>query len=254
MEYTVSELARLSGVSARTLRYYDEIGLLKPSRLLENGYRIYEAAQVDLLQQILFYRALGMPLAGIRAAVAAPGFDRERVLNRQLDALLQKKARIEAQIQTLRRTIRAAKGEETMNDPEKFACFKEQEITKNERAYGAEVRARFGDAVMEGANDKLRKMPQSEWQAQSERTERILALLKQLVEAAAEPGGTAARELFEAHRAWLKAVWPDGLYSPEAHRQLAKAYVEDERYRAYYDQAVAGGAEYLRRVIEAFTG
>lgn len=62
MEYTVNKLAKISGVSARTLHYYDEIGLLRPMRIAENGYRIYGPKEVDLLQQILFYRELGVPL------------------------------------------------------------------------------------------------------------------------------------------------------------------------------------------------
>mgnify|MGYP002513692382 CR=1 FL=1 len=66
MDYKIKELAELSGVSARTLRYYDQIGLLKPERQEDNGYRLYGEAQVDRLQQILFYRQLGMPLEEIR--------------------------------------------------------------------------------------------------------------------------------------------------------------------------------------------
>ena len=61
MEYTILKLAKLSGVSTRALRYYDEIGLLKPGRMEASGYRVYGEKEVDLLQQILFYRALGLP-------------------------------------------------------------------------------------------------------------------------------------------------------------------------------------------------
>ena len=74
MEYTVSQLARLSGVTARALRWYDRAGLLKPARLTAAGYRIYGPEQVDRLQAILFYRELGLPLADIRAMLDAPGW------------------------------------------------------------------------------------------------------------------------------------------------------------------------------------
>ena len=80
MEYTIKKLAGLSGVSTRTLRYYDEIGLLKPARVASNGYRIYGQAQVDLLQQILFYRALEVPLEEIRRMLSDSSFDRRRAL------------------------------------------------------------------------------------------------------------------------------------------------------------------------------
>ena len=72
MEYSIQELARLSGVTTRTLRWYDQIGLLKPGRVAENGYRCYGPAQVDRLQDILYYRALGVELAQIRACLMIP--------------------------------------------------------------------------------------------------------------------------------------------------------------------------------------
>ena len=69
MEYTVQKLGQIAGVSPRTLRYYDQIGLLRPARITSSGYRIYGRAEVDLLQQILFFRALGFPLARIREII-----------------------------------------------------------------------------------------------------------------------------------------------------------------------------------------
>lgn len=72
MEYSVNKLAKLSGVSARTLRYYDEIGLLSPKRISGNGYRVYGQREVDLLQQILFYRELDIPLALISNSLYIP--------------------------------------------------------------------------------------------------------------------------------------------------------------------------------------
>ena len=75
MEYTVHKLARIAGISARTLRYYDEIGLLKPARINSSGYRIYGKAEVDRLQQILFYKELGVSLDLIREIIYSPSFD-----------------------------------------------------------------------------------------------------------------------------------------------------------------------------------
>ena len=84
MEYSIQELARLSGVTTRTLRWYDQIGLLKPGRVAENGYRRYGPAQVDRLQDILYYRALGVELAQIRACLDDPDFDRLAALRGHL--------------------------------------------------------------------------------------------------------------------------------------------------------------------------
>lgn len=87
MEYSIQALARLAGVTTRTLRWYDQIGLLKPSRVADNGYRYYGPAEVDRLQDILYYRALGVALAQIRTCLDEPSFDRLAVLRSHLTAL-----------------------------------------------------------------------------------------------------------------------------------------------------------------------
>ena len=91
MEYTVSKLAKLSGVSVRTLRYYDQIGLLEPKRINSNGYRICEA-EVNLLQQILFYRELEMSLREIKDIVHSKTFDEEEALFDHLAHLKQRES------------------------------------------------------------------------------------------------------------------------------------------------------------------
>ena len=87
MEYSIQALAHLAGVTTRTLRWYDQIGLLKPSRVADNGYRYYGPAEVDRLQDILYYRALGVALAQIRTCLDEPSFDRLAVLRSHLTAL-----------------------------------------------------------------------------------------------------------------------------------------------------------------------
>ena len=81
MEYSIHELSRLSGVTTRTLRWYDKIGLLKPSRVAVSGYRYYGTKQVDRLQDILFYRALGVEFALIRECLDSPSFNRLAALH-----------------------------------------------------------------------------------------------------------------------------------------------------------------------------
>ena len=148
MEYTVNRLAQISGVSKRTLRYYDEIGLLRPERVNPNGYRIYGQMQVDLLQQILFYRELGLPLEEIREIIKNPGFDREKALEDHLTALLQKKRQTEILISNVKKTLDSMKGRAMMSDEEKFEGFKRDLIKENEEKYGREVRKAYGeDAV-----------------------------------------------------------------------------------------------------------
>ena len=95
MEYSIQELSRLSGVTTRTLRWYDQIGLLKPSRVAESGYRYYGGAEVDRLQDILYYRALGVELARIKECLDDPSFDRLAALRNHLAALEAKRERLE---------------------------------------------------------------------------------------------------------------------------------------------------------------
>ena len=104
MEYTIKQLANLSGVSTRTLRYYDEIDL-KPKRIGENGYRIYETEQIDTLEQILCYRSLGVSLEEISRLLSATNTEKEQVLQRHLIALSERKSQIELFIENVSKTI-----------------------------------------------------------------------------------------------------------------------------------------------------
>lgn len=110
MEYSIQELAQLSGVSTRTLRYYDEIGLLKPARTNEAGYRFYGQLEVDMLQQILFYRALDMKLATIQAIIKAPNFQHAEALKTHRAALLQRQEQLVTILQTVEKTIQSIEG------------------------------------------------------------------------------------------------------------------------------------------------
>ena len=98
MEYSIQELSRLSGVTTRTLRWYDQIGLLKPSRVAESGYRYYGKAEVDRLQDILYYRALGVELVRIKECLDNPSFDRLAALRSHLAALEGERERLEAAV------------------------------------------------------------------------------------------------------------------------------------------------------------
>ena len=98
MEYSIQELSRLSGATTRTLRWYDQIGLLKPSRVAESGYRYYGGAEVDRLQDILYYRALGVELARIKECLDDPSFDRLAALKSHLAALEAEQERLEAAV------------------------------------------------------------------------------------------------------------------------------------------------------------
>jgi DNA-binding transcriptional MerR regulator len=126
MEYTIQKLSRLAGVSTRTLRFYDEIGLLKPKRTSSSGYRIYGETEVDRLQQILFFKQLSFSLDKIKAAMDDPAYDAEQSLVAHKQALLEKKKEIELLIKTVDATLEKKRGGRTMSDKEKFEGLKKE--------------------------------------------------------------------------------------------------------------------------------
>lgn len=247
MEYTIAKLARMSGVTARALRHYDQIGLLCPVRV-SNGYRIYGEQEVDRLQQILFYRELGVQLKEIAAILDDPAFDRAQALEHHLAALRQEQARLELLIGNVTQTIRWMKGESSMNDSDKFKGFKENLIRDNESRYGEEIRRKYGDDTVNASYANVRGMTREKLQAAE-------ALGKQIEETLAQafrqgdPAGALAQQVFRMHRQWICMFWPEGMYSPEAHMGLANLYVEDVRFRAVYDQIAPGCAQFLRDII-----
>ena len=163
MEYTVKALADLAGVTPRTLRWYDRIGLLKPLRTTEAGYRLYGPAQLDRLQDILFYRELGLDLASIRTILDDPAFDRQAALQSHLAELEARRARLDDLILTVQRTINDIKGGTKMTDQEKFEAFKRRTVEANETAFGQEIREKYGDEEMDRANACVLALTQEEY-------------------------------------------------------------------------------------------
>ncbi|MBO7747411.1 MerR family transcriptional regulator [Paenibacillus sp. MWE-103] len=251
MEYTVQKLGRLAGVSTRTLRFYDEIGILKPARTNSSGYRIYGQAEVDKLQQILFYRELGVNLDSIKAIVNDPSFDGAAALRRHREQLLDKRNRLDALIANVEKTIASAEGGTDMSDQEKFEGFKQRMIDENERKYGKEAREKYGDDAVNRSNAKLKGMTREQHEEVNRLTQEVTDTLAEAF-AAGDPAGALAQKAADLHRQWLTFHW-DG-YSKEAHANLAQMYVDDDRFKAYYDAKQPGTAEFLRDAIRIYTG
>ena len=207
MEYTIQKLAELAGVTTRTLRWYHRIGLLTPSRIGENGYRYYGRAEVDRLQQILFYRALGVELARIGAILDDPSFDRLDALRGHLAALEKEEGRIQELIHTVKRTILSEERNEFMSDEAKFEAFKRRTVAHNEEVYGArygaEIREKYGDEEAERASRDILDLTPERYQSWKDTGEAIQRKLEEAVRSGADPAGEAGRALAELHRAWL---------------------------------------------------
>lgn len=251
MPYTVKQLASLTGLTPRTLRYYDAIGLLQPSRSRENGYRLYGSGEVDRLQQILLYREMGLPLEAIGGLLDAPGFDRAPVLREHLRQLQNQRQRVEMLIRTVSRTLSMLEGGSSMNDYEKFESMKQRVIAENEAAYGQEARKRHGGGAVDGSSRKLSGMTEQEWgQMQEEEKGYQAALLRAMQ--AGDPAGEDAQEACRLHRAWLSRCWTPELLTDEAHIQLVEMYGQDERFTAFYEKIAPGCAVFFAQAVRAF--
>lgn len=247
MEYTIRQLAALAGVTTRTLRWYDAEGLLPPLRTTKAGYRIYGPAQVDQLQQILFHRELGLELCRIKQLLEDPDFNRGAALQSHLAELKTKRARLDALILTVQKTIDSEKGVLSMSDKEKFEGFLRKTLEANETRYGAELRAAYGGETMELSNLKFAALTQEQYGAMERLGTEILEKLAAAVRSGADPTGAAGGVIAALHQKWLGYTWPS--YSAEAHRGLAQMYVDDPRFTAYYDRQVPGCAAFLRDAV-----
>ena len=252
MEYTVQKLGKLAGISARTLRYYDEIGLLKPARVNSSGYRIYGKQEVSRLQQILFYRELGVPLEAVRDILASPSFDGAVALREHRAQLLSKREQLDTLIANVEKTIAETEGRILMTDQEKFEGFKQRLIDENEAKYGEEIREKYGTEQVERSNNAFKSMTKVQYDAFEALGSELMQKLKAAF-ATGDAGGTLAQEAADLHRQWLTTAWGGG-YSKEAHAGIVRMYVEDERFTAYYDQEQPGLAKFLRDAVLLYTG
>jgi DNA-binding transcriptional MerR regulator len=252
MEYTIQKLAQMAGVSTRTLRYYDEIGILKPARINSSGYRIYGQSEVDRLQQILFYRELSMSLEKIKEIVTAPSFDGAQALREHHEKLLAKREQLDLLISNVEKTIALSEGRIiTMTDKEKFEGFKQKLVNDNEAKYGKEIRQKYGDEMVNKSNQRLKGMTQE----QCDEVTKLAAAVTETLNAAfltGDPAGELAQKAADLHRRWLCYYWDS--YTKEAHAGVAQMYVDDPRFTAYYDEKQPGTAEFFRDAILIYTG
>lgn len=251
MEYTVQKLSELAGVSARTLRYYDEIGILKPARINSSGYRIYGQKEVSKLQQILFYRELGMGLETIKEIINSSSFNSIAALREHREKLLAKRKQIDMLLVNVEKTIASEEGRIVMSDNEKFEGFKEKLIEENEKKYGKEIREKYGEEAVEKSNQAFKNMSKEDY-------DKMISLEKEMKTVLAEafktgdPASELAQKAADLHKQWISMAW--GQYSKEAHAGVAQMYVDDERFTAYYDKEQPGTAKFLRDAIYIYTG
>ena len=227
MAYSVKELADLAGVSARTLHYYDEIGLLPPSTLESNGYRNYDKGAVLRLQQILFYKELGLGLREIKAMLDTPDFDMLSALEAHKRHLEQKAGRILDILNTIENTIMHLKGEHIMSDEELFKGFDEAQ----QEEYEKEVVERWG------AENPAYKQSKQRWSSYSdERKGEILGEMQAITLGLVEhiekdPTDPVVQELVARQHRWVNFFWDCGFKQFDA---LGQGYASDPKFSEMY--------------------
>ena len=233
----------MAGITPRTLHHYDEIGLLKPSRVGDNGYRYYGEESVLRLQQILFYRELGIPLEDIKKITGRRDFDVLGALRSHKEALHKQVTRLNRLIHTVDNTINHLKGNTTMSDKAYFEGFSEEEQEKYaleaEELYGAEdVRASMKKWKSRSAEEQKRIMEEGS----KNYTDMIAAM----------PKGAASPEAQAIVERWHKHM--DYFWTPKLDQLLALAngYNDDPRFKANFDKMHPQLAEFMREAVKIY--
>ncbi len=242
MRYTVKQLAKLAGVSARTLHYYDEIGLLKPETVGENGYRYYSRADLLRLQQILFYKELDFSLKEIGAMLGRADFDLREALAGHRAALQQRVERLLRLVETVDRTLNHLEGRYEMDDKQIFGGWTEEK----QKGYEEEIRQRYGDKAFNGVIDWNRYTPEQKEVIQAE-SRAIYQGLGQAMEQG--PESQAVQALIARWHNHLRYFYEPSL---ERLRGLGEMYTEDERFRQNFEQVRPGLAAFMKEAIEVY--
>lgn len=241
---TVKEFAALTGVSIRTLHYYDEIGLLRPASVTDSGYRLYGQQELERLQQILFLRELRFSLKEIAQILDDPTFDKRQALHQHRQLLLLQRQRLDELIRLADNTL---KGGSQMN----FDLLKHDSAREMQEEYANEVRQRWGktDAYKE-YEAKTAGYQKSDWQNLLSGMESIFDRFADLAREGADPASTEAQELVESWRSYIS----ENMYTctPEILHGLGQMYVSDERFQKNLDSHGEGCAQFMSRAIEIY--
>ena len=246
MSLTVSEVAKLSGVSVRTLHHYDDIGLLAPSYVGDNGYRYYEREALFRLQQILFHRDLGMPLDEIRRTLDDPDFDAVEALKKHRRRLEQDMSRYRQLIRTIDDTLSELRGEQQMENP--FKGFSPEK----QKAYEQELVDSYGEDakrhIAESKANVARMSPAHHEAIKQEGHEVNLALMAR-IEAGDTPQADAVQALIARHHKWVSNYW---VPNREAYIGLGQNYQNHPDFRAFYDKYDARLVDFLSEAMAVY--
>ncbi|WP_138760198.1 MerR family transcriptional regulator [Modestobacter altitudinis] len=246
MSWTVGELARLAGVTVRTLHHYDRIGLVRPSARTSAGYRSYDGRDLDRLQQVLVYRELGFPLEEVATLLDHPDADPVAHLRRQHQLLRARLERTQAMVAAVEKEMEARQMGIQLTPEERFEVFGDVDPAQ----YDAEAEERWGETeAWAESRRRVSSYGKDDWlriKAEAADVERRLA---EALRDGVPADSPRALDLAEEHRRHISRWFYD--CPPEMHAGLGRMYVEDERFTAHYEQLAPGLAQYVSTAVQA---
>ncbi|MCC7206639.1 MAG: MerR family transcriptional regulator [Anaerolineae bacterium] len=244
--YTVKQLSDLAGVSVRTLHYYDEIGLLKPSAVGDNGYRYYGDESLLALQQILFFREMDLGLLQIKDILNSPAFDLLAALRQHRDSLEQRIQRLRTLVQTVDSTIMHLAGEITMTKKNLFAGFSEEK----QKEYEREIAEKHPDWDQDKVRESQRRWKSYTAQDKQKIGEEGMAVYNDLI--AAMPHGPASAEAQAVMARWHQHLRYFYEPTPEILRGLGQMYNEHPDFIANFKAMHPDLPEFLSRAVSVY--
>ena len=241
--WTTAEVVRLAGVTSRTLRHYDAVGLVRPVGTAPGGQRVYGRTELLRLQQVLVLRELGVGLAGI-ARVLEAGDDpaaRAARLREHHTWLLAERDRFDRLARTVASTVESLEGGTVMSVEHLYEGF-------DHRRYEQEARERWGDQAVERSTRTWESMSAEERSGHQKEGRALSEALAAALRAGTPADDPGVRDLVARHHAWVSTFWRP---TPEAYRGLAATYTDDPRFTAVYDDVAPGLAAYLRAAVDA---
>ncbi|MCH9755993.1 MAG: MerR family transcriptional regulator [Gammaproteobacteria bacterium] len=247
MFYTVNKLAKLSGVSSRTLRFYDQIGLLKPAFYGDNRYRYYKEEQLLMLQQILFFRELGFPLNDIQRILSSDDFDKIESLKTHRAAIEESLLASKKLLKTINNTISHLRGKLIMRDTEMYEGFDPQKQQEHEK-YMLEMGV-ISQQQIDESWQKVSDWKKSNWEAFKNEGEVLNQALAQAMLNQLVCESEAVQALVQRHYDWVNHFWTP---TKETYLGLANMYLEHPDYKAFYDKYNPGLTNYLVKAMQYF--
>ena len=239
--YTIKKLARMAGVSVRTLHHYDHIGLLKPASRTSAGYRRYGEQELLRLQQILFFRELDFPLGEIRDILDDPAFDQVEALKNHRRLLQRRAERLARLLKTVDKTIqRLTEDDMGMTDEELYEGFTKEQIER----YKREARERFDPALVQESERRVSKMSKAQWKALKQEGDDVTHQIAELADRS--PGDPEVQGLIARHHAMIEQFYPA---SADVYRGLGQLYAEHAEFRKFYDKYRPGLSDFLKEAM-----